>query len=178
MKLDERGFTIIELAVAVAIIAIVGTAASTSIFHVIEGTGRTNDSMSTVCQVQNAGYWISCDTQAADSVDVDGLEYPDFLAITWTEQDYDGGDPIYHSATYFFEDLTDGIGKLKRNHWSSAGADEYTLVAKYIYYDPDDPDNTSKASYQNPVLTVRLTTRSGDTSQSGEYKVARRPNLD
>jgi prepilin-type N-terminal cleavage/methylation domain-containing protein len=177
MKLTQKGFTIVELAVAMAIIAIIGLAATMVIFQILEGTGRSNDNMEAIYQVRNAGYWITRDAQMAEGVATSGLEFPNFLSLTWTEHDYDGGDPVYHSVTYYFADLTDGIGKLKRNHWSSAGANQYTLVSEYIYYDLTDPTNTTKASYENPVLTVKLASHFGGASQAEEYKIARRPNL-
>jgi len=175
--LAERGFTIIELAVALAIMAVIGTAATTVTFQVFQGTERDNENMNVVYQVRNAGYWITRDTQMAEGVAITGLESPNFILLTWTEQDYEGGDPVYHTITYLFADMTDGIGKLKRNHWSSAGENKSTLVAKNIYYDLTDPANTTKVSYEDPVLTVRLATQFGDASQSEEYTIARRPNL-
>ena len=177
MKQGENGFTIIELVVALAIIALIGSAATMTTFQVIKGTERSNNHMTAVRQVQNAGYWISHDTQIAESAIVDNLELPDFLILTWAEQDYAGGEPIYHSVTYFFEDLSDAVGKLKRSHWSSAGANEQTLVAEHIYYDPNDPDNSSKASYESPVLTVQLTAVFGDATETKEYRARHRPNL-
>jgi len=177
MKQDKNGFTIVGLVVSLAIVSIIGGAAVTATFQVVRSSGYSADYMTAVCQVQNAGYQISHDTLMAESVLVDNLEAPNFLVLNWTEQDYDGGDSIYHSVTYFFEDLSDGIGKLKRNHWSSAGANEDLLVAKYIYYDPNDPENTSKATYQSPVLTVRLSALYEDAAETREYKVIRRPNL-
>jgi len=72
------------------------------------------------------------------------------------------------------EELTDGIGKLKRNHWSSAGADAQTLVAEYIYYDPSDVDNTSKVSYQEPVLTAQLTALYEENLETREYRIKHR----
>jgi hypothetical protein len=112
----------------------------------------------------------------AQSIIADNLTPPDFLVLNWAEWD-DAGDPTYHSITYFFENLTDGLGKLKRSHWSSAGINEQTLVAEYIYYDPDDPDNTSKVSYQSPVLTVQLTALSEEIRETREYRINRRPNF-
>ena len=178
MKQGKNGFTIIGLAVTLAIVSIIGSAAATATFQVVKSSGHSANYMTAVRQVQNAGYHISHDTLMAESVVVDNLEVPNFLVLNWTEQDYDGGDSTYHSVTYFFEELSDGIGKLKRNHWSSAGANEETLVAKYIYYDPDDPENTSKPIYQSPVLTVRLSALYEDAAETREYKVIRRPNLD
>ncbi len=176
MKLGEKGLTYIELVVALTIIVLVSGAAAMASFQVFKGTERNNDYLTTVRQVQNASYWVNRDTQMAQSVTADNLTSPDFLILSWTEWD-EADNPTYHSATYFFEDLTDGIGKLKRSHWSSAGANEQTLVAEYIYYDPADPDNTSKVSYQSPVLTVRLTALFEETIETREYQIKKRPNL-
>ena len=176
MKLGEKGFTHIELIVALAIIALIGSATATATIQVLRGTERNNNHITAVRQVQNAGYWISRDAQMAQSVTADNMTPPDFLVLNWTEWD-DAGDPTYHSITYFFENLTDGLGKLKRNHWSSAGINEQTLVAEYIYYDPDDPDNTSKVSYQSPVLTVQLTALSEEIRETREYMINLRPNF-
>jgi len=177
MKLGEKGFTHIELIVALAIIALIGSATATATIQVLRGTERSNDYMTAVRQVQNAGYRISHDAQMAQGITTDNLTLPDFLVLGWTEWD-SAGDPTYHSVTYFFEDLTDGIGKLKRSHWSSAGANEQTLVADCIYYNPDDSDNTSsKASYQGPVLNVQLTALSGEMRETKEYRINRRPNF-
>jgi len=177
MKLGEKGFTLIELLIAITIIVVASGAAGAAIFQILRNTERNNDYMTAVRQVENAGYWISRDAQMALSVTTtDNLTLPDFLIISWTEWD-DEGDPIYHSANYSFEGLTDGIGKLKRTHWSSAGASEQTLVAQYIYYDPDDVDATSNASYQSPVLTVKLTAVFEEILETREYKIKRRPGL-
>lgn len=173
---DEKGFSAIELIVATAIIALIGGAATGAIFQTLEGTERSNHHITCLSQVQNAGYWLSYDAQMADGVVTDDLEPEDFIVLTWTEWDYDD-DSTYHSVRYFFEELSNGVGKLKRSHWSSAGANEQTLVADYIYYDPDDPDNTSKVSYQSPVLTVKLTSISGEAREAREYQIKRRPNF-
>lgn len=176
MKQGEKGFTAIELVVAMTIMALVGSAAATATVQVLKGTEYNNNHMTAVRQVQNAAYRISQDARMAQSITADNLTPPDFLVLTWTEWD-DAGDPTYHSVTYFFEDLTDGTGKLKRSYWSSAGANEQTLVAEYIYYNPDDPNDTSKASYKSPELTVQLTALSEETSETREYKINRRPNF-
>ena len=176
MRLSEKGYTLIELAVAITIMVLASTAASAAIFQILNNVERNNDHMTAVLQVQYAGSWISRDAQMASSVTSDNLTLPDFLIINWTEWDA-AGDPTYHSVTYFFEDLTDGIGKLKRNHWSSAGASEQTLVAEYIYYDPSYVDDTSKASYQSPVLTIQLTAHFEETLETREYRIKHRPNL-
>ena len=176
MKPGEKGFTYVELLVAITIVALVSGAAAIAIFQIFKGTERNNNYMTAVRQVHNAGYWISSDVQMAQSVTAGNLTVPDFLVLSWTVPDYAGED-ISHSATYFFEDLTDGIGKLKRSHWSSAGVNEQTLIAEHIYYAPDDPDDTSKASYQSPVLTVQITALFEETRETREYRINCRPNF-
>lgn len=176
MKQGEKGFSFIELIIAIAIIALISGAAAITTFQVFKGTERNNNYMTAVHQVQSAGYWISRDTQMAQGVTTDNLTSPDFLVLSWTEWD-DNNDPIYHTATYFFEDLTDGIGKLKRRHWSSSGANEQTLIATHIYYAPGDPDDTSNVSYQDSVLTVQLSALSEKIMETREYRVRNRPNF-
>lgn len=171
MKYGEKGFTLLETVIAIALIAVAAGSAGAATFQIFRNTERNNDYITAVRQVHNAGYWISRDAQMAQSVTTE----PDFLTISWTEDVT--GDPIYHSVTYSFEDLTDGIGKLKRNHVSSGGADEDTLVAQYIYYDPTDVDDTSKASYEQPVLTVQLTSILEETVETREYRITHRASL-
>jgi len=176
MKSNEKGFTFVELLVAMSIIVILSGAASVSIFQVLKGTEHTNDYMAAVCQVQNAGYWISRDAQMAHRITTDNLTPPNFLILTWVERDQ-AGEVIYHSVTYFFEDLTGGIGKLMRGYWSDAGANEQNLIAEYIYYNPSDPGRTSKVSYQDPLLTLQLTSIVDEVRETREYQVNRRPNF-
>ncbi|MFC1957489.1 type II secretion system protein J [Chloroflexota bacterium] len=163
MKRNERGFTFIELLISIAIIGLIAGAASTTTFQVMTGTNRSNDRMTVIRQVQNAGYWISRDTRMAEGVST----APDFLTLTWTEWDYDEVS-TYHSVTYSFQDLSDdGIGELLRTHWSSAGANEQILVAEYI-------SEASTTDYTSPLLTVQITASLGEANETREYRVWRR----
>lgn len=179
MKEKERGFTIIELLLATAIATLIACAATMGIFQIIKSTERSNEHMTAVRQVQNASYWISRDAQMAESVITDNLSPTDFIFLTWTEREYGdyGSDDTYHSITYFFEELSDEIGKLKRNHWSSAGANAEILVAEYIFYDPGDPVNSSNVSYQDSILAVKLVALFGDAGETREYRISRRQNF-
>ena len=173
---DEKGFTLVELAVALAIMALVGLGAYMTTFQVIHGTERSSSDITAMRQVQNAGYWLSRDAQKAESIKTTGLTYPDFIFIAWTERDYINDD-VHHSATYYFEDVSGTIKNLKRQHWSSSGLDEETLIAEHIYYDPADPSDTSTASYANPALTVKLVSIFGDAEEVREYQISRRTNF-
>jgi len=176
MKRGEAGFIAIETIVVVGIMAFVAVGATMSTFQVTKVTERSNASITAVYQVQSAGYWISHDGAMADSVIADNLTPPDFLILKWTDWGINA-DSVYHSATYSIEDVSQGIGKLKRVHQDSLGQNERVLVAEYIYYDPDDPDHTTKVSYENSVLTVRLVSVFGGAEETREYKIYCRPNF-
>ena len=154
--------------------ALVSGAAVAAIFQILKNTERNNNHMTVVRQVQTAGRWISRDAQMALSVTTDNLTLPVFLVLSWTE-DAAGDYPIYHSANYTIEDISDGIGTLKRNHWSSTGVNEQTLIAQYIYYNPSGTDNATEASYESPLLTLRLTALFGESLETREYQIKRRP---
>lgn len=176
MRRGERGFSLVELIISLGIIALVASAAGMVIFQVFKGTERNGDQMNLVRQVQNTGYWIGRDARMAEIINTDNLTPPDFLEMEWTEWDSDG-DPTYYEVTYYFEELTDGVGRLKRNYWSSAGANEDTRIAGLIYYSPADTDNTTRASYQPPTLTLRVTGRFEQNIETREYLVSRRPDI-
>ncbi|MFC2035966.1 type II secretion system protein J [Chloroflexota bacterium] len=176
MKLGEKGYSIVELLIAITIMVLAAGAASTAIFQIIRNMERNNDHITVVRQIENAGYWISRDAQMARVITAsDNLTLPGFLSLSWTEWDAIG-DPTSHSANYSFEDLADGVGKLKRTY-GSANTTEQTLIAQYVYYDPDDANSTSNTSYESPVLTVKLTAVLEGFQETREYKIRRRPDL-
>ncbi len=177
MKCGQKGYSLIELLVALPIMGLASVAAGSAIFQIMNNTESANDRISVVRQVENAGYWISGDAQMAlVATTTANLTDPNFLVLNWIEWD-DDLDPIYHSSTYFFTDVTDGIGTLKRNHVSTTGDNQTIQIAQYIYYDPADIANTSNASYQSAVLNVKITAIIDQTRESKEYNIKHRPNF-
>jgi len=176
MKLGQTGFAIMELAVAIAIAALIAGAATMTTFRVLRDTEQTNDYLTVVRQVENAGYWVGRDTLRAERICTENLTLPEFLIVDWTEWGYDE-DSVYHSVTYSIEDISEGIAKLKRTHQDSEGTNEQVLVAEYIYYNVSDPVNTSNVSYENPMLTLKIVSVFGDVQEAREYKIYRRPNF-
>lgn len=68
---DQRGFTLIELLVALAITGAIAGGIVTAIFQIFTVNTQSNEHMLAIRQVQNAGDWISHDTQMAQSIDAD-----------------------------------------------------------------------------------------------------------
>ena len=186
MKRSERGFALVEILVVMAIVALIGSAASMATSQVITGTKRSNDHMTAIRQVQNAGYWISRDVLMAQSIaagdDPETAEIVEFITLNWT--DWDEGkkkDSKYHLVTYSFEDMADGIGKLKRQYLiyedGKEKGNEVTLIAEYIYYDPDNPASSSFSPEPDGRWILTIQARKGTATETREYEVDPRVNM-
>lgn len=176
MKKQEIGYTIIELLIAVSIMALATVAAGMAIYQVFGGTEDNNNNMTTLHQVQNAGYWISRDAQMAMSVNTtDDLVFPGFLHIGWTEWD-DAGTPTYHLIHYSLENGSNNLYSLKRAHTISGGSTEEVIVADYIFYQPGT-EYSSNSSYNNPDILVNITSKFDDMRESREYRIKRRAGM-
>jgi len=174
MKRSERGFTLIELIVATAIVALIAGAASMATFQVITGTERSNNHMTVIRQVQNAGYWISQDALMAQSIVTgDDPETPEleFITLKWT--DWENGD--VHKIAYTFEDMPGGLKKLKRQHliYDADGVeigDTMTFVAECIV-------GSASFSEQDGVWKLSIGAHSVTETETREYEVNPRANI-
>ena len=176
MKLGQKAFTSVELVIALAIAVLVSGASTVALSQIYGGTDRNNNQLTAVRQIESAAFWISRDVQSSQVVSTENLTPSDLLSLSWTEWD-DGGNPTHYTVRYFFDNITDNIGRLKRNYWSSSGVNLQTLVGLNLYYNPGDSDNTSRAVYEPPVLTVRLTAVLDKVQETREYRIKRRPNV-
>lgn len=142
---NQRGFTLVEVIIVLAIIGIVIGAATMTIVQVINGSSSTSNHMIAIRQVQNAGYWVSRDVQMAQSVapalDSDGFP----LTLTWTDRDGDD-----HQVVYSLVDMPGGLAKLQRSH-SVNGTTATFIVAEFI-----DPDETNCYLYKCLICGERL----------------------
>ena len=129
----ERGFTLLELAIAVGLGSIIAGAATTAIFQVIEGSARTNNHMTAVRQVQSAGYWVSHDTQMAQDIITGNSTSDGFpFTLSWT-----AWDTTDYEVVYSLEDMSGGLKNLQRSYSVNGTVQETTHLGGYI-----DPDET------------------------------------
>ena len=178
MLKSQRGFTLIEVLIAVAIGGAIAAAGSMATRQVITGTVRNNNHEIAVRQVQNAGRWVTLDTRMAQTVVPDGDA--DGLPLTLTWEDYDGTNE--YQVVYSLEEV-EGVLKLKREHYTNRTAnpdpDAITYVAKYIDSDPAKTNCT----FSEPVLTFTVTaTVGGGSLQEGSetriYEIVHRATAD
>ncbi len=161
LKRNQRGFTLIELMIAVAIGSLVTGAATMTISQVFTGSARSSNHMIAVRQVQNAGYWVSRDAQMAQTVVTTGATgFP--LTLTWIE--WDG---TVNEVTYT---LTGG--ELKRSHSIGGGAPTETMVAEFV-----DPGETNYkfsggSAFSLPDIGDEFTITDTVGGDSGTIRVA------
>lgn len=170
MKQGEKGFTFVELIVAISIIALVSGATAAATFQVFRGAEHNNNHMTAVRQVQNAGYWISRDARIAQSMTADNLTPPDFLVLSWTNENSDE-----YQVVYTLEDMPESeLKELRRTQSINGGGGITTLVAQHIAPDLEK----TKCKFTNGILTLTVTATVGDgapmESETRTYKLAPR----
>ena len=173
LKKGEKGFTLVELLIAMLLTGIVATAITGTILYVLNVNFSTANRMTAVRQVRNVGFWISPDVQMARNVDPGG-ESSDFpLTLTWT--DWATNDT--HEVIYTLVDMPSGeFKRLQREHKINSVLDSTITVAEYI-----DPDQTSIDPDQPCIFPdcgkfkFTVTATVGGQSETRVYEVETRP---
>jgi prepilin-type N-terminal cleavage/methylation domain-containing protein len=169
LEKDQRGFTIIELLIAIAITGLITWGITMTIFQVFDINTRSTNRMAAITQLENAGLWVSNDVQMAQSVNATGSSgFP--LILNWN--DWDTG--FSHAVNYTLEDMSSGEFKeLQRSHSVNGGNSTPTHVAEYI-----DSEQTSCYPLgtlpPGGVLNFTVTATVGGESETRVYKVTPR----
>ena len=173
LKKGEKGFTLVELLIAMLLTGIVATAITGTILYVLNVNFSTANRMTAVRQVRNVGFWVSPDFQMAQGVEPGGSSgFP--LTLTWT----DLATNDTHTVIYTLENMP--FGEFKRLQREHTGPDplSITIVAEYIdpdqtSVDPDQPCNFPDCGEFSYTLTVTATV--GGQNETREYEVKPRP---
>ncbi len=144
MKRGEKGFTLLELVVGVAIMGIIVVPLAMLTMTLLTNPERSNDNNIVLQQVRNAGTWISRDVQMSRSVNAtDPNGFPLTIQI-----------PLDENNNYSIEYLLDG-SKLKRLVYdSSENLTSETFIANYIA-----SDNTTFSTLDVDTGLYKLTVR-------------------
>lgn len=162
MKRREKGFTLLEVLIGVAIMAIVVVAVAMTTTTLLLNEGQAAGQNTALPQVQNAGYWISRDVQMARNVVFDD---PDFLLSLDIPVDTD------ENNDYTIDYLFDG-DKLKRRVYDSLGTlTSETFIAEYI-----DTSNTTFSALDADAGLYKLTVRASrdETGATRSYEISQR----
>ncbi len=86
MKRRTAGFTLLELVVVTAIVALIANGVLISVFNVLRNSESNENKISAVTAVQNAGYWISMDARKAQEVSAQAFSGCRTVMISWDER--------------------------------------------------------------------------------------------
>jgi prepilin-type N-terminal cleavage/methylation domain-containing protein len=164
----QRGFSLIELLVAIPIAALISTAATGAIFQIFTGYRAGNDIVA-FRQLQTVGDCLSNDAlQAQDVADTwvqpDDRGFP--LTLTWTDWDND-----IHQVVYDLIDMPSGTLKQLQRQETVNGDTSSRIVGQYL------DGSASQISYDASAVKVifQVTATVGEQTASRVYEVKPRP---
>ncbi len=167
---NQKGLTLVELLVAIAIFGVVAGATNAVIVQMVQSS-RTSAHMVAIRQAQSAAYRVNCDALQAQYVNASASDGGFPLILNWTV--WDTGEA--HSVTYDLVNPSGDLYELQREDETSNGT-LTTIVGQYIYRGTEPPRQTS-CSWNNTekVLTLNITTKAGQEVEARTYKIKPRP---
>ena len=174
---DQRGLTLVELMIAIALAGIVTAGITMTFAHLFAGSTRTSNHMTAVRQVQSAGYWVSQDALQAQEAKLaepspeypSGTQFP--LTLIWTDVD-----KTETKVTYTIT----ADGELRRSIKTTPDGGETTetvsFVAQYIDVTADHEGKPKTRLEPGTALTFTVTATVGGQSETRVYQVEPRPD--
>jgi prepilin-type N-terminal cleavage/methylation domain-containing protein len=161
MEGSEKGFTLVEMIVTAAIIGIIMAALATTVTALLTHPEQATDHNIVLCEVQNAGYWITRDVQMARNVTLDD---PSGFPLTFNiPVDTDENNDL--SVDYLF----DG-NELKRQVYDSLDTlISETVIAKYI-----DVADTAFGVLESNAYKLTIKASKGEAVVERSYEVSQR----
>jgi len=161
LKRHQKGFTLIEVLVALAILSAIIGPASMAVITIMRTSSQNSEWNVNLRQVQNAGYWISKDALMAQVVDTDKPGV--FLSLSWSE---------WNGDSYIVDYVLEGNTLMRQLNGSST-----TLIAQYII--PPPVTTCSWYGAENKLTVTIKASLSGNDDRSLErtYEIKPRPML-
>lgn len=168
----QHGFTLIELAMAMGVAAIIMAAVTITVTQLFNMNNRNTIHMSAVRNVQTAGYWVSHDAQMAPK---DGGASPAWISATATSlflvwRDSYNYDSDNHTSTISWNSGDKTITRVYDGGPPSVIARNISSAAFSLV--KDAKNNVSKVLF---VVTASVSSRGVTSSETRSYEVSPRP---
>ena len=121
--LGQRGFTFIELVIALAVAALLAGVVTETIYQVLTHNARGTSHMVAVKQVENALHFITRDVQMAQTIEFDSWPDP-VMQLDWADWDDN-----HYTAKYYWDPAT---GLLDREFTTGGPSGDTTRISQYI----------------------------------------------
>ena len=151
----QRGFTLIEIVMALGVSALIASAATATIYQVFMNNTKDTTRMTAVKQVENALHFIVRDVQMAQEIQTDGLAGDEVLRLRWVDWD-----DVSYQVTYYLDN-----GELTREYQRTGEDGQTTSVCRYILQ-----LSVSPQPYETGDLTVNITATIGGSHPSTEQR--------
>jgi len=153
----QKGFTLVELLVAMALGGVILTGVLTTIYQVVFGTSRNNSQITALTNVDSASLWIKKDLQMPQSTNLtDGDPVPQSsIDLRWVDcTGWADADNCTHRCSYVLSgtDLLrtyDGTVSIVGRHITSLGFTENSRVINVIITatTPDTPSRSKTLNF-------------------------------
>ncbi len=156
----QNGFTLIEVIIGVALLGILGTGVTSMVSQTVSENVNNRNRMQATQELETAGYWLNRDVQMSAVVTVSGASgLP--LVLSWTEW---SGDT--YQVTYSIVN-----GKFQRSQVVNGGAAAVMTLVPTI----NTGTSLTNCSYSGGMLTIKLTSTIGTTTETRTYRIKNRP---
>jgi prepilin-type N-terminal cleavage/methylation domain-containing protein len=166
----NRGFTLVEVLVALVIGALIIGAASTIIYQLFTVNTVSNDRMMAVRQVQNAGYWISRDIQMTEqgaiilADDVGTIGITEVLRVSRDLTGYTGGSATFGKLVEVTYTLDGGILTREESH-DGVAVSTIQISSNLISF-----------SYSTIDYILQVSSNFGSITENRTYEIYPRPS--
>jgi prepilin-type N-terminal cleavage/methylation domain-containing protein len=161
LKNNQRGFTLIEVLVVVAITGLLAGGISALVFQVLAGNAQTSAQMTAVKDVEKAIHSITLDVQTAQNVSVNATSTNGFpLNLTWVEWDNTA-----NSVTYSLKD-----GQLQRRLMVVSLVPPATTTTTTVVVRNINVDETNCNLTAQGALMVNVTSSIGGLRPASETR--------
>jgi prepilin-type N-terminal cleavage/methylation domain-containing protein len=148
---NRQGFTLIEVVLALAIMSVIGTAASITTIQIMKQGVRNGDYTAAGQYTMTAIQWIDQDAEMSQQIETNGASgFP--LTFSWIDWDSNECEVVYST----------GNGTLKRNYSINGNTTSEIVVAKCI----NSISENTTCERNNNILTLKVTATVGKGSNA------------